>query len=159
MRNDDIICVATSNLLLFYSYNLDDCGKNDIKKLQAKGNSINKGVYKKLQEFKINSQSICGMCHQNTIVSPYILYAGSDRSVTLYNADENTEVDKVILHSNYIHSIGMFAPSQYHRCDVAYNLFYTCSLDNTFKVWDVRTLSPFTEFTSHLNQCDYYQFR
>lgn len=145
MRNDDIISVATGNSLLFYSYSIDNQGKNDIKKLQAKRE------YKLLQEYKATSKTICAMCHQNTLVSPYVLYIGSDRSVNLYNTDENVCVDQCVAHSKDIHTLKMFRPSSLHPSEVSHNLFYTCSLDNTLKVWDMRTFSPFAEFSSHLN--------
>lgn len=145
---DDFIVLTTRNQLLLYNYYIESLEKlDDIEKTHAQNQ------YKLVQSFNHSSNTITSMSCINGFISHLIFTVGSQKDLNIWDISSGKLlIKKENIHDRLIHHIRLPTPSQY--CSISQgslNTFLTSSLDNTIKLWDLRTLNSVLCFTGHIN--------
>jgi len=148
--NDRFVSLANGNRAFIYTYSCDGTdAKNDLKRLQSNGS------YRRVHKWSFSdAKSVTALANINSVLSPLLLSATSDRKLHVLDAARGAVVRSIeASHERAIHCIALPQPSVYAQLDASsYNLFATAAMDNCIVIWDIRSPSVAGRFTGHVNR-------
>lgn len=99
-------------------------------------------------------QQVLGLACHNAFASPLLFYAGSDRSVGVYDAAAQRVVQRrAAAHDRPPHCVAV--PSASHACAVpraGMELYASAAPDGCVRLWDLRQQACVRAFSQHLNR-------
>ena len=148
--NDKFVVLGNENRLFLYSYRTESVHEqNDLKRLHSSGS------YKVAHHWSFPaSKSVTAIRCVNSVLSPIVFCASSDRSLHVCDAVSGAVTRSIPgAHDRAIHCIALPQPSVYAQLDQgAYNTFATAAMDNSVLVWDVRSPTVCVRYTDHTNR-------
>eukprot|EP00698_Gefionella_okellyi_P009607 TRINITY_DN2459_c0_g1_i4.p1 TRINITY_DN2459_c0_g1~~TRINITY_DN2459_c0_g1_i4.p1 ORF type:complete len:730 (-),score=168.58 TRINITY_DN2459_c0_g1_i4:73-2262(-) len=144
---DRYAVLAAGSDLRIYKFAIDEKPRSDVKGQQS--------TYKLLQRHSMEAQNLVTFACVNGFMSNLVLCAGSNRTVSVYDAAVNKTVASFEdAHSRPVHTIAMAAASAVCASipPSQYELFATSAPDSTVKLWDLRQQKCVQLLTGHTNR-------
>ena len=123
--------------------------KDDLKRL-------NNGTYECAYQWNLSGQSITALSCLNTIQSPLLFAATSDKKLYVLDTSSSKILREIESpHDRSIHCISLPQPSQHCSINTSeYNMFTTSAIDNIITLWDLRQSTAIARYNNHINRRD-----
>ena len=144
---DQLLAVASGSSIALYTYSLDE-GGGDLERKR------NDSVVEKVLAIATDAQSVVAFDGYNAFLSNTIVWAGSNKQIGIQDVVQNVTVRSYEeAHARCIHSVEVMHNCRYSSPSMdALHTFATASLDQTVKLWDMRTKQgAIRTFAAHKN--------
>jgi WD40 repeat protein len=142
---------VVKSTVYMYIYDLEDFDQvDDLNRLASRGR------YELIHHWDLPCQSITTFSCLNTIQSPIIMVASSDKKIYLLDAlrgEISQSLDSG--HDRSVHDIALPRPSAHVSLPLdtpEYNLFATSAIDNVISLWDIRSPRVIMRYSKHVNR-------
>ncbi|KAI9146378.1 WD40-repeat-containing domain protein [Paraphysoderma sedebokerense] len=157
---DKFILISNANSILMYKYHIDKPSLSKSSLSHSIKPNVNTNVYKLVTSFRASSQCMNSFTNLNTTLSPIIISASSDKSIQVWDVNQNKLItERKNTHDRQIHWISCAENNGYDGTEISghvefgnRNLFVTVAAADGIKLWDVRSVSCVKRFEGHMNR-------
>jgi len=146
---DKFVALAIKSQVLLYTYEMEPTSSgNDLKRLHSNGK------YQQAHGWQLPSHNVTAMACVNSVQSPILFAASSDRKLYVLDAAAGA-IARVVesAHDRSIHCIALPQPSMHVQLpSSSYGLFATAGMDNLVALWDLRQPRCVARYTGHVNR-------
>jgi WD40 repeat protein len=150
---DKYILLGMGGSLQLYKYRLPPAlsgvkGLDDLQKLKKEYK------YKCIHSLQSSAQTITAAASLNEILSPTVLAAGTDKSITVFDVAHSSVCAHIAdAHSRAVHCLAMNRPSNFtSHAAPSYDLFLSAATDGCVKLWDMRICKAVARYAAHANR-------
>lgn len=147
---DDLLLLAAGSTVHLFSYALQRTPAHDAARAAALRHR-----YRLQHRWQLpRAQAVTCVAAANSFLSPLVLAAGTDRSLSAYDLGAGKQVLEIRdAHERPCHSLRLHEGSAYGETPATgHDLVLSAAVDGAAKLWDLRSASCVRRFTAHVNR-------